>query len=124
MSRKLSISFLMALLLVMAISVAAMAAGPGPQNPDAGTVLHAGLYSEFVDADGDGACDTYANRVPALEGTGSKWGTQRGGQSAQQGSGTNFVDEDGDGVCDNCANGGVPVQDGTGSQIRRGGRNR
>ncbi|MEZ4635378.1 MAG: hypothetical protein R2856_10485 [Caldilineaceae bacterium] len=36
MSRKLSISFLMALILVMAISVAAMAAGPGPQNPDAG----------------------------------------------------------------------------------------
>lgn len=124
MSRKLSISFLMALLLVMAISVAAMAAGPGPQNPDAGTGIGAGIYGEFVDADGDGVCDTFADRIPAQDGTGSQWGAQNGGQYAQQGTGVNFVDEDGDGVCDNCLNGGVPTQDGTGSQMRRGGRNR
>ncbi|MEZ4832218.1 MAG: hypothetical protein R2873_09490 [Caldilineaceae bacterium] len=123
MSRKLSISFLMALILVMAISVAAMAAGPGPQNPDAGIGINGGLYGEFIDADGDGVCDSYVDRVPALDGTGSQWGAQAGGQAKQAGTGVNFVDADGDGVCDNCLNGGVPVLDGTGSQVRQG-RNR
>ncbi|MEZ4636297.1 MAG: hypothetical protein R2873_03410 [Caldilineaceae bacterium] len=126
MSRKLSISFLLALMLVMAISVAAMAAGPGPQNPDAGTGIGAGVNGTFVDENGDGVCDSFVDRVPAQDGTGSKWGAQRGGQYAQQGKGTsgaNFIDEDGDGVCDNCLNGGVPAEDGTGSMMRRG-RNR
>ena len=34
----------------------------------------------------------------------------------------NFVDTDGDGVCDNCSGTGTPAQDGTGQQMRRGGR--
>ncbi len=126
MTRKLSISFVLALMFVMAISVAAMAAGPGPQNPDAGTGLGAGIHGTFVDENGDGVCDSFVDRVPAQDGTGSKWGAQRGGQYAQQGSGTpgaNFVDADGDGVCDNCLNGGVPAQDGTGRMMRQG-RNR
>lgn len=123
MSRKLSISFLMALLLVMAISVAAMAAGPGPQNPNAGTGIGDGIHGTFIDEDSDGVCDSFVDRVPAQDSTGSKWGAQRGGRYAQQnGSSANFVDEDGDGVCDNCVNGGVPAQDGTGSMMRRGGR--
>lgn len=49
-----------------------MAAGPGPHNPDAGTGIGAGIHGTFVDADGDGVCDTYADRVPALDSTGSQ----------------------------------------------------
>ena len=63
-------NFLMALLLVMAISVAARAAGPGPQNPGTGTGIGVGIHGMFVDADGDGVCDTYADRATALDGTG------------------------------------------------------
>jgi hypothetical protein len=123
MTRKLSISFVMAILLVMAISVAAMAAGPGPNNPDAGTGIGNGIHSTFVDENGDGVCDSFVDRVPAQDGTGKQWGAQRGGQYARQGGAApkaNFVDADGDGVCDNCVNGGVPAQDGTGRMMRQG----
>lgn len=118
MTRKLSISFVMAILLVMAISVAAMAAGPGPNNPDAGTGIGNGIHGAFVDANGDGICDSFVERVPAQDGTGKQWGAQRGGRNATPRA--NFVDADGDGVCDNCPNGGVPAQDGTGRMMRQG----
>ena len=91
-----------------------MAADPGSQNPEAGTDIGVGIYGEFVDANGNGVCDTYADHASTLDGTGSQWGAQNGGQSAQQ---INFVDKDGDGVCDNCLNGGVPAQDGIGSHF-------
>lgn len=48
----------------------------------------------FVDADGDGVCDTCGN-VP---------GTGMGNQHGSGMMGSNFVDADGDGVCDTCGN--------------------
>ena len=54
-----------------------------------------GRGANFVDADGDGVCDNYAE----------------GGRG--MGRGANFADADGDGVCDNYAAGARP-QDGTG----------
>ncbi len=52
------------------------------------TLTATGMGQNWVDADGDGACDNYQN----------------GGLG--QGQGQNWVDADGDGVCDNCQNGG------------------
>jgi hypothetical protein len=120
MTRRLSISFVMAILLVMAISVAAMAAGLGPKNPDAGTGIGDGIHGTFVDENGDGVCDSFVDRAPAQDGTGKQWGA-RGARGQQRSvAGANFVDADGDGVCDNCPNGGVPAQDGAGRQMRQG----
>ena len=91
MTRKLSAALVVALVLVMALSVAAFAQGSAqdaPYAPQDGTGNRfgqagngpgvggraadgSGQGMNFVDSDGDGVCD-------------------------------NFVDEDGDGVCDNC----------------------
>jgi hypothetical protein len=142
MKRKFALGTVMALVFVLGVTVAAMAAGPGPNGAGAG-VGNAGqgaaIHGTFVDENGDGVCDTYLDRTPAQDGTGSQWGGQgaagqqgigrqgvgrQGAMGGQGAAGTNFVDADGDGVCDNCLNGGVPAQDGTGSPMRRGGGNR
>jgi hypothetical protein len=120
MTRKLSISFVMAILLVMAISVAAMAAGPGPKNPDAGTGIGDGIHGAFVDANSDGVCDSFVDRVPAQDGTGKQWGVRGARGQQHNATGQNFVDADGDGDCDNCVNGGVPAHEGTGRMMRQG----
>lgn len=135
MKRRFALGTLMALVFVLGVTVAAMAAGPGPNGAGTGNAGQgAAIHGTFVDENGDGVCDTYLDRTPAQDGTGNRWGGQsaagqqgigrqavRGGQGA---AGANFVDADGDGVCDNCLNGGVPALDGTGSQMRRGGGNR
>jgi hypothetical protein len=91
MTRKLSTALVLALVLMMALSVAAFAQGPAedaPYAPQDGTGYRFGRSGNgqagvgrmadgsgqgvnFVDADNDGTCD-------------------------------NFIDEDGDGVCDSC----------------------
>jgi hypothetical protein len=120
MKRRFAIGLLVALVLVVGISAMAMAAGPGPAYGNGGAAGYAGqgaLISEsFVDADGDGVCDNYVDRVPLQDGTGNQWGAGTGTPGA------NFVDANGDGLCDNCLNGGTQPQDGTGMQMRQGGR--
>ena len=121
MTRKFAIGMMLALMMVLSVSVTAMAAGPGPNSaaPAAGGVAGqaAAPYGTFVDEDGDGACDSFIDRVPAMDGAGSQWGV--GGQADTVSPGVNWVDEDGDNVCDQC---GSSPQDGTGNQYRKGGR--
>jgi len=122
MRNRLSISFVLALVLLLVLSVTAMAQGrsysdPGQNDPR--------LCRNYVDEDGDGVCD-HAPRA----GTGEHYGYARGrgaGLGAghygdQDGSCDNYVDEDGDGVNDNAS------RDGTGEQHgrheKRGGPNR
>ena len=73
--------------------VPAMAQGP------------AGAGTGFVDADGDGICDscdgTSVNYVDA-DGDGICDNIGIGGMGAGLGTGAGFVDADGDGICDNC----------------------
>ena len=119
MKTKFAVGLLVAIVLVLGISAAAMAAGPGPNYSDgvAGYAGQgAGLSDTYVDADGNGICDNFEVRVPAQDGRGAPAGIGYGTPGA------NFVDADGDGVCDNCLNGGTQPQDGTGLQVRQGGR--
>ena len=119
MKRNFAFGTLLALILVLSISASAMAAGPGPNAAalaEPGTGQGAALYGVFVDADGNGICDSYETRIPLLDGSGNQWG---GGQATP---GANFVDADGDGVCDNCAGDGVPALDGSGRQQAPRGR--
>lgn len=123
MKRSFAFGTLLALVLILSITATAMAAGPGPNSAaiaQPGTAGQgAALYGTFVDVDGNGICDTYETREPALDGSGNQWG---GGQATP---GANFVDNDGDGVCDNCDGTGIPVQDGSGrDQAPRGRWNR
>ena len=122
MKRRFAVGTLLALVLVLGITVAAMAAGPGSNSGNTAGAGMAGqgaaLHGTFVDADGDGVCDDYANRTPAQDGTGNRWNRGQG----QQAGGANFIDEDGDGVCDNCLGDGTQPRDGTGQQMGRGGR--
>lgn len=131
MSRKLMISTVLAMVMVLMVGVAVYAHGPGPVNSQAGAAagepaafqgqmgggqqmlqLHDGTNGtcdDFVDEDGDGVCDN-----APLDGTGAGIGamTRQGfrannqaaaGMRGQggQGLGAAFVDADGDGVCDN-----------------------
>ncbi len=110
MKRKLVISTLLALVLMVGLTVAAMAAGPGSnaRSMNSPTVGYAGqgiaIHGTFVDQNVDGTCDNYAVRTPAQDGTGMQWGAGN-----QAGSGAGY------GV-------GTQPQDGTGLQVRRGGR--
>ena len=56
-----------------------------------------GQAQNYVDADGDGACDNWDAAQPGADpgATNLTWGSQ----------GQNYVDADGDGVCDNWAGG-------------------
>ena len=118
MKRRLTFSTLLALVLVLGVTVTAMAAGPGPNAVDIATPGTAGqgaaLYGEFVDEDGDDACDNYIARTPAENGTGNRW------SATQTTPGGNFIDEDGDGVCDICGETVPQFQNNLGQQMRRG----
>ena len=126
MKRRFAVGTLLALVLVLGITVVAMAAGPGPNTGNVAAAGMAGqgaaLHGTFVDGDGDGVCDNYAIRTPAQDGSGNRWGRGQGQHAGMGTPGANFVDEDGDGVCDNCLGDGTQPQDGTGQQMGRSGR--
>ena len=127
MKRRFAIGTLLALVLVLGITVAAMAAGPGPKTGDGAQAGYAGqgaaIHGTFVDENPkDGECDNYATREPAEDGTGNRWGSGQGQQAGMGTPGANFVDADGDGECDNCQGDGTHPQNGAGQQTHRGGR--
>ncbi len=92
MSRKLSFS--MALAIVMVLLFAGLAVAQTPEAADAAPANAGCLRGLYVDADGDGLCDNYAY--------GPQWGAQPGPRMGMMQPHRNFVDEDGDGICDNC----------------------
>ena len=99
------IAALVALLVMVVAATTAFAQGP-----------NAGRGAGFVDADGDGVCDTCGGTgVPAQDGS----GFQRGNRGGGYGQGAGFVDNDGDGVCDYGSGTGIPARDGTGRQAGR-----
>lgn len=82
--------------------------GTGFIDADGDGVCDSG-YCAFVDEDGDGVCDNFG---------------LYGGRGS--GCGAGFLDADGDGVCDdagtNCLYGGAAARDGTGRQFHGGNR--
>jgi hypothetical protein len=119
MSRKITVTALVALLLTLVISTGAFAqdAAPAPGQYGAGQCVN------FVDADGDGVCDNAGTGARPQDGTGNSYGAGARG-TVQAGNGTPgsaFVDADGDGTCDNLGQ-NVPARSGTGNQNGRGGR--
>lgn len=112
---KLMTAWMAALVLTVGLSAAAFAQADGvtPANPNAPQLA-------WVDADGDGVCDNYVD----ADGDGIHDGAlRRGPQSGPttvQGMGTQ--QRLGDGTCGDCPTGGIPPQDGTGKQLRRGGQ--
>ncbi|HEY85862.1 MAG TPA: hypothetical protein G4N96_12215 [Chloroflexi bacterium] len=96
--RMIGIATVVAVVGVMIVSAVAFA-----QGPVNGTSTD--QYSNFVDLDGDGVCDTCGN-VPGS-------GQMMRGQRQKGAMDSNFVDLDGDGVCDTCGN--VP---GSGQMMR------
>lgn len=104
MKHKFAIGTILALVLVLGMTVALMAAGPGPDQGHGAQAGYAGqgaaLHGEFLDLDGDEVCDNYATRESAQNSTGNRWGYGQGRQAGNRGAGPNFVDQDGDGVCD------------------------
>ena len=122
MMRKLMVPVVAAVVLTMVVSAGAMAAGK-PADAPYGT----SQCTTWVDANGDGVCDNAGPLAPQ-DGTGSQYGasntaTTGAGQVTAPQTGLNnpatFVDADGDGQCDS-----VPLQDGTGNQVQRGGGRR
>ena len=81
--RRLSTFSLLTLVLFALFSLNAFS-----ENPARGTNTSA---PSFIDENGDGICDNYANGGRGL--------------GLRNGTGPNFVDADGDGVCDNLKNG-------------------
>jgi len=79
MKRNLVVSTVVAMLMVLGLAVTAMAAGPGPNAIGVPGTLAAGegaaVNGTFVDENVDGVCDTYTERVPALDGAGNAWNT-------------------------------------------------
>ncbi|MCD4845330.1 MAG: hypothetical protein K8R25_12670 [Methanosarcinales archaeon] len=55
--------------------------------------------ADFIDADGDGACDNLGNRPNFVDADGD-------GVCDNPGNGANFIDVDGDGTCDNIGKNG------------------
>ena len=84
--RMIGIATVVAVVGVMIVGAVAFAQGPVNGTPT-------DQYSNFVDLDGDGVCDTCGN-VPGS-------GQMMRGQGQQGAMGSNFVDADGDGTCDN-----------------------
>jgi hypothetical protein len=118
MSRKITVTAVLALLLTLVISTAAFAqdAAPAPGQYGAGQCV------DFVDADGDGVCDNAGTGARSQDGSGIQYGAGQRGTQAGGGQGTGaFVDADGDGTCDNLGQ-NVPARSGTGNQNGRGGR--
>jgi hypothetical protein len=96
MKRKLALATLLAVMLVLGLAVTAMAAGPG-LNWDNDDVAprslgqQAGNHGLYIDVDGDGACDNYATREPAQDGTGKQWGSNN--QAGQRMSGARLAQQ-------------------------------
>ena len=109
MQNRFSMAFVVALVLILALSATALAQGPKKGNSGQNGT---GLCSNYVDADGDGVCD----HAPQ-DGTGEQHGQSSSVGTAphgdQDGSCDNYVDEDGDGVNDSAPH------DGTGNQHGR-----
>jgi len=97
--------------------------------------------STYVDADGDGVCDNYNDRINFVDTDGDGI-CDNIGQNGRGNCGSclNFVDDDGDGICDNIGENGrdddgdgipngqdddyVKLQDGSGNGGQQRGRNR
>lgn len=125
MFSKLATAFTAALVLTAGLSAAAFAQADiaTPANPDAPRLAYVdadndGTCDNFVDADGDGVCDN-AQQVQRGPQAGNGLGGPQGGpQGAAQGAAAQHQVGDGSGA--DCPTGGVPPQDGSGQQMRRG----
>jgi hypothetical protein len=91
------------------LAFVAVTAFVSAQNPVAGRgngmCNGTGKGSAFVDADKNGVCDTYENRIANVSGrkgngNGNCTGTRQG-QKQGKGKGKNFVDVNKNGICDN-----------------------
>lgn len=111
MQNRFSMAFVVALVLILALSATALAQGPKNGNPGQNGT---GLCDNYVDADGDGVCDhAPQDGTGEQQGPNSSVGAGGAPHGAQDGSCDNYVDADGDDVNDSAP------RDGTGNQHGR-----
>jgi hypothetical protein len=113
MSRKVSMSLGLAVLMVLMLASFASAQTPEATDTTASPTVVGCPNGNFIDEDGDGVCD---NRN--ADGTGQQYG--RGAGNGMMEQERSYVDADGDGVCDHAADGTGAMGNNQGRWNRQG----